>query len=137
MNNITFKINNIIGTGIIISYPDKDCNYYEVKTTSNCGKFKAGNVIYVYLDEIVNNPWHPHPIILDCHHYMKNNIVKGSIVKYKQGWQRVTAVIGNTVNLGNIFGGKINHKRVPLNEVVEDEAAWYKNWQQSETYQSM
>lgn len=64
-------------------------------------------------------------------------IVKGSIVKARCGWYRVSAVIGQTVNLAGVFGGKIWFKRVPLAECVEDEAAWYKNWQQSETYRSM
>jgi hypothetical protein len=68
-------------------------------------------------------------------------IVKGSIVKYTDqhgdGWFRVSAIIAGSVNLKQIFGSHILHKRVPLAEVVEDEAAWYKNWQQSEAYQSM
>jgi hypothetical protein len=64
-------------------------------------------------------------------------IVKGSIVKARCGWYRVSAVIAGTVNLASVFGGKIWFKRVPLAECVEDEAAWYANWQQSETYQSM
>lgn len=67
----------------------------------------------------------------------QQQIVKGSIVKYNGNWYRVTAIFSNSVNLGGVFGGKVYHKRVPLNEVVEDEAAWYKVWQQSETYQCM
>lgn len=64
-------------------------------------------------------------------------IVKGSIVKYKDGWVRVTAKYATCVNLGAVFGGKVYHKRVPLAEVVEDEANWYEAWTKSETYMSM
>lgn len=53
------------------------------------------------------------------------------------GWYRVTKVTKNLVNLGSIFGRHIYHKSVPKDQVREDEAAWYKKWQQSETYQSM
>ena len=64
-------------------------------------------------------------------------IQKGSIVKYGNGHYRVSAIIGQTVNLKSIFGSKIYYTRVPAVEVVEDEAAWYAEWQKSETYQSM
>lgn len=69
---------------------------------------------------------------------MNNNpIVKGSVVKYKDGYQRVTALFKNTANIGGIFNGKIYHKGVPLSELTEAHDEWYKEWQQSETYQSM
>jgi hypothetical protein len=64
-------------------------------------------------------------------------VQKGSVVRYKDGWVRVTAKYKHTVNLGGIFNGKIYHKNVPIGEVFEDHDAWYANWQQSETYMSM
>jgi translation elongation factor P/translation initiation factor 5A len=68
-----------------------------------------------------------------------NPIKKGSVVRYKDGHCRVTAIFksSQTANLGGIFNGVVYHKRVPLSEMVEDEANWYKSWEQSETYQSM
>lgn len=70
-----------------------------------------------------------------------NKIVKGSIVNYNNRWMRVTAVFSNTVNLGPIWGGRNGFsgiiKGVPLNSVREDSEAWRKNWERSETYQSM
>jgi len=64
-------------------------------------------------------------------------IVKGSIVKYNDGWMRVRAIYKTTVNLGSIFGSKTTIKQVPIEQVKEDYDAWSKAWQQSETYQSM
>jgi len=64
-------------------------------------------------------------------------IEKNSIVKYQGGNYRVSAVIAGTVNLRSVFGAKIYFKRVPLADVVEDEAAWYAKWQQSESYRCM
>lgn len=70
-------------------------------------------------------------------------IRSGMVVSYKEpgsdrsGWYRVRKVTKNTVNLGSIFGGTLYHKSVPKDQVTEDEAAWYKTWQQSETYQCM
>lgn len=66
-----------------------------------------------------------------------NEIVKGSVVRYKDGWMEVTAVFKNTVNLGNIFHNKTKIKKVPLNEVYEDKEAWQKEWVESEAYMSM
>jgi len=66
-----------------------------------------------------------------------NPIVKGSIVKYQDGWMEVTAKFKNTVNLGHIFYGKTKLKGIPLTEVKEDREAWYEVWSKSETYMSM
>lgn len=70
-----------------------------------------------------------------------NKIVKGSIVNYNNRWMRVTAVFSNTVNLGPIWGGRNGFsgivKGVSLSSVREDGEAWRKNWERSETYQSM
>lgn len=65
-------------------------------------------------------------------------IVKGSIVKYKDGHYKVTAVFGMThVNLAGVFSGKIHHKRISLGQMVEDEKAWYDEWTKSESYKCM
>ena len=64
-------------------------------------------------------------------------IVKGSVVRYKDGYVRVTAKFKNTVNLGGIFNGKLYHKGVPLSEVEEAHEEWYEGWTKSETYQCM
>ena len=64
-------------------------------------------------------------------------IVKGMVVKYEGGNYRVTCVKGGKVNLGSIFGKHIYHKGIPVELVKNDEAAWYKRWQQSESYRCM
>ena len=70
-------------------------------------------------------------------------ITAGMVVAYtepgttRQGWYRVTRATKHKVNLGSIFGGRIYHKGVPKDQVKEDGEAWYKRWQQSETYQCM
>jgi hypothetical protein len=64
-------------------------------------------------------------------------IEKGSIVKYKNGWMRVTAKFKTHVNLGGIFAGKTSVKGVPFGEVKEDEDTWYEHWQESESYKCM
>ena len=74
-----------------------------------------------------------------------NTIVKGSIVKFinpienqfQGGYFKVTAVRGNTVNLGAIFGKTIYHKSVPVELLTESESAWYQAWQASDQYQCM
>lgn len=68
---------------------------------------------------------------------VRREIVKGSIVKYQNGWMEVTAKFKNHVNLGSIFRGKTTIKKVPLTEVTEDRDAWYEEWTKSETYRSM
>lgn len=64
-------------------------------------------------------------------------LAKGTIVLYQNGWYRLTRVTSKTVNLGAIWGGHIYHKSVPIEQVQEDEAAWYDNWRKSESYQCM
>lgn len=71
---------------------------------------------------------------------MSKPIVKGSVVKYKDGHYRVTALfeVAGKCNLGTIFGRVLpNLKRVDLKDCVEDEEVWYDAWTKSETYQSM
>lgn len=71
-------------------------------------------------------------------------ILPGMIVKIKdpqnnneQGHYRVRKVTKNTVNLGSIFGRHLYFKGFDKSRVKEDEAEWYKGWQQSESYQCM
>jgi hypothetical protein len=64
-------------------------------------------------------------------------IEKGSVVKYADGYYRVTARFKETVNLGAIFGGHIHHKKVSVFKCEEAHDEWYEKWTQSETYQSM
>jgi hypothetical protein len=64
-------------------------------------------------------------------------IEKGSTVKYKDGYYRVTAKFRNTVNLGSIFGSTIYFRQVPISEVKEAGDEWFARWRESETYKSM
>lgn len=72
-------------------------------------------------------------------------INKGSIVNYQSardantgpGWYRVSCKTSSWVNLCGVFSGKVYFKRIPIEDVTEDEAAWYKQWQESETYKCM
>ena len=69
---------------------------------------------------------------------MSNPVVKGSTVKYKDGYYYVSSVTSTTCNLTGIFYRKnVLHKRVPLTEVVEAREEWYAKWQESDTYKCM
>jgi hypothetical protein len=68
---------------------------------------------------------------------MENQINKGSIVKYQDGFYRVSRCTKNKVNLASIFGGTIYHKGIAKPEVTEANAEWYNRWSQSETYMCM
>ena len=64
----------------------------------------------------------------------------GQVVKFDNGFYRITAIIGKkniTVNLGSIFGSKIYYKRVAIDNIVDAEAEWYQRWSQSESYRCM
>lgn len=61
----------------------------------------------------------------------------GSVVNYKNGWVRITRLNSKWCNLGAVWGSRIYEKKVPLSEVFEDEVAWYKRWQESDTYRCM
>ena len=67
---------------------------------------------------------------------MNKPIVKGSIVRYKDGWCRVSACFKNSVNLCGIFNKVIYHKKIDIKDVTEDYDAWYAAWTKSETYYS-
>jgi hypothetical protein len=64
-------------------------------------------------------------------------IAKGSIVKFNQGWCRVTRVTKNTVNLGPIFGRGTTDKYVPIDLVTEDSTGFYVYWSTTDAYRSM
>jgi hypothetical protein len=66
-----------------------------------------------------------------------NMVGKGSIVKYQDGFYRVTRSTKNTVNLGPVFGGKVYYKGVQKTEVVEAYDEWHDYWSKSETYRCM
>jgi hypothetical protein len=74
-----------------------------------------------------------------------NEVKVGSIVafkdikgdKEKSGHYRITSLRGGKVNLGSVFGRVIYYKGIPVDEVFEDEAAWYSKWSKSETYMCM
>ena len=68
---------------------------------------------------------------------MPNAVEKTSVVKYKDGYYRVSAKFKNTVNLSGIFSSHIHHRKVPLAEVTEAHDEWYAKWQESDTYKCM
>jgi hypothetical protein len=67
----------------------------------------------------------------------QNPIAKGNIVKYLDGNYRVTSVRAGKVNLGSVFGSSIYYKGIPIQNVVENAAAFYEAWEKSETYMCM
>lgn len=64
-------------------------------------------------------------------------IEKGSTVKWRDGYYRVSAAFKDTVNLAGIFSSAIAAKGVPRSEVTEAHDEWYAKWTESETYKSM
>jgi hypothetical protein len=64
-------------------------------------------------------------------------LVKGSIVKYQNGFMEVRAVFKNTVNLGPIFYSRTTVKGVARELVVPAYDEWHEYWSKSEAYQSM
>jgi hypothetical protein len=68
---------------------------------------------------------------------MNKPVVKGSIVTYKNGWYRVSALRGGKVNLKSVFYDKLYFQRIPVEDVTEDYDDWFEHWSKSETYQSM
>ena len=68
----------------------------------------------------------------------KTEIKPGMIVDYDNGWYRVRSVFKNgTANLCTVFGKDIQHKKIQVSQLVEDETNWYKSWTQSESYMCM
>jgi hypothetical protein len=61
----------------------------------------------------------------------------GSVVRFKTGWVRITRLNSKWCNLGAIWGGRVYEKKVPLSEIVEDEAAWYEAWTKTDQYRCM
>jgi len=68
-------------------------------------------------------------------------ITKGCVVRYKDGWQRVTALYKDHCNIGPVWGGRGRFsgiiKNIPLTEVYEDGEAQYEHWAKSEQYAAM
>lgn len=64
-------------------------------------------------------------------------ITIGMIVKYQNGFYRVTRLTKNTANLAAVFGSKIYHKGINRNEVVEATNEFHQQWSQSESYRCM
>lgn len=67
----------------------------------------------------------------------KRPVLKGSIVRYKDGWMKVSALFKDSVNLTTVWGYKPKYKGIPLSEVYEDGDAQYTAWTKSETYMCM
>ena len=70
-------------------------------------------------------------------------LVVGDIVKYKEGrghswgWARIKSIRGRFCNLCTPFGRQIIEKGVLIDTLIEDQEAWYRAWQQTESYQCM
>lgn len=58
----------------------------------------------------------------------------GSVVKHRIGWVRITRLNSKWCNLGAVWGHRVYEKMVPLTDIIEDEAAWWKAWQQTDAY---
>ena len=67
---------------------------------------------------------------------MKKDL-KFAVVKFQEGFYRVTSHRGGKVNLGRVFGGRIYYKGIPEAEVVEAADEFYDNWSKSESYMCM
>lgn len=65
------------------------------------------------------------------------SLAKGDVVRYKDGYYRISALFKTAVNLAGVFSSYIHHKKVPLIEVREAHDEWYEKWTQSETYKCM
>lgn len=58
----------------------------------------------------------------------------GSVVMHRMEWVRITRLNSKWCNLGAIWGRSVYEKMVPLTDIIEDEAAWWKAWQQTDAY---
>lgn len=70
----------------------------------------------------------------------KKEIGVGSIVSWKsEGFMRVKTVFkGKQVaTLCGVFNGSIYFRNVPISELTEASDAFYKSWEQSDSYKSM
>ena len=69
---------------------------------------------------------------------MKNTeIKKGNIVKYNEGFYRVSFATKIKVNLKSVWGNKIYYKGIPKSEVVEAGEEHWEIFSNSETYRCM
>ena len=67
---------------------------------------------------------------------MKKDL-KFAVVKFQEGFYRVTSHRGGKVNLGRVFGGRIYYKGIPEADVVEAHDEFYDYWSKSESYMCM
>ena len=61
-------------------------------------------------------------------------VMKSAVVKFQEGFYRVTSHMGGKVNLCGVWGGRILAKGIPEAEVVEAYEEFYAKWSQSESY---
>lgn len=67
---------------------------------------------------------------------MKKDL-KSAVVKFQEGFYRVTSHRGGKVNLSGVWGGRIIAKGIPEAEVVEAYEEFYDYWSKSESYMCM
>jgi hypothetical protein len=66
---------------------------------------------------------------------MKN--LKGAVVKFLDGFYRVSSHRGGKVNLAGVWNGRIYEKGILEAEVVEAADEFYDYWSKSESYMCM
>ena len=66
---------------------------------------------------------------------MKN--LKGAVVKFQDGFYRVSSHRGGKVNLAGVWNGRIYEKGILEAEVVEAHDEFYDYWSKSESYMCM
>ena len=66
---------------------------------------------------------------------MKN--LKGAVVKFQDGFYRVSSHRGGKVNLAGVWNGRIYEKGIPEAEVTEAYEEFYDYWSKSESYMCM
>ena len=66
---------------------------------------------------------------------MKN--LKGVVVKFQDGFYRVSSHRGGKVNLAGVWNGRIYEKGILEANVVEAADEFYDYWSKSETYMCM
>ena len=66
---------------------------------------------------------------------MKN--LKGAVVKFQEGFYRVSSHRGGKVNLAGVWNGRIYEKGILEAEVVEAHDEFYDYWSKSESYMCM
>ena len=67
----------------------------------------------------------------------KVKLEKGMTVKYDGGFYRISRLSKFKANLKAVFGSRIAHKGISVDEIVEAEAEFYAYWQTTEAYRCM